>query len=172
MQKFVKILFYTVAALYPVLVFTFLVVLKLPVRILSLCIVALAFAFFLSATGRARNAGGKKNVPAKRGVQKNALRADEVQASGFRESGVRTSGIKRDRYAFDWKPLVQSAFFLALGLFCFFTNRTIFLKLYSVAISATLLAVFGSTLFFRRTSFSDLHACRIKRYAVLQLKAR
>ena len=46
MKKIVKVLFYAVAFLYPVLVFTFLVVLKLPVRILSLCIMALAFAFF------------------------------------------------------------------------------------------------------------------------------
>jgi len=32
MKKFVKVFFYAVAALYPVLVFTFLVVLKLPVN--------------------------------------------------------------------------------------------------------------------------------------------
>ena len=118
MKKFVKVLFYAVAFLYPVLVFTFLVVLKLPVRILSLCIIALAFAFFLGATGRARSADGKEN---------------ETVKSGKR--------------AFDWKPIAQSALFLAAGLFCFFTNRTVFLKLYSVAISATLLVVFGSTLF-------------------------
>lgn len=111
MKKFFKVLFYIVAALYPVLVFTFLVVLKLPVRILSLCIMALAFAFFLSATGR------KKNSKA------------------------------GERNAFDWKPLLSSVLFLAAGLFCFFTNQTIFLKLYSVVISATLLVVFGSTLF-------------------------
>ena len=51
MKKFFKVLFYIIAAIYPVLVFTMLVVFKLPVRILSLCVVALAFAFFLSATG-------------------------------------------------------------------------------------------------------------------------
>ncbi|MCR5495136.1 MAG: AMP-binding protein [Treponema sp.] len=51
MKTFFKVLFYLVAAIYPVLIFTMLVVFKLPVRILSLCVVALAFAFFLSATG-------------------------------------------------------------------------------------------------------------------------
>lgn len=111
MKKFLKILFYIVSALYPVLVFTFLVIFKLPVRILSLCVIALAFAFFLSATGRKKNEG---------------------------------SG---EKGAFDWKPLLSSALFLAAGIICFFTNQTVFLKLYSVVISATLLAVFGTTLF-------------------------
>ena len=97
MKKFVKVFFYAVAALYPVLVFTFLVVLKLPVRILSLCIVALAFAFFLSATGRSQRTNVKEN---------------ETVKSGKR--------------SFDWKPLAQSVLFLAAGLFCFFTNQTVF----------------------------------------------
>jgi uncharacterized membrane protein/acyl-CoA synthetase (AMP-forming)/AMP-acid ligase II len=109
MKTFFRILFYVVAAVYPVLIFTFLVVLKLPVRILSLFIMALAFAVFLSATGKKKNADGQK--------------------------------------IFDWKPLLSSALFLTAGLFCFFTNQTIFLKLYSVAISVTFLGVFGSTLF-------------------------
>lgn len=51
MRRFLNILFYILAAVYPILVFTLLVVLKLPARILSLCIMALGFAFFLSATG-------------------------------------------------------------------------------------------------------------------------
>ena len=52
MKLFFKILFYVTAALYPVLIFTFLVILKLPVRILSLCIVGLALAFFIALTGK------------------------------------------------------------------------------------------------------------------------
>ena len=51
MKKFLKVLFYVIAAIYPVLVFTLLVVFHLPVRILSLCVVVLASAFFISATG-------------------------------------------------------------------------------------------------------------------------
>ncbi len=109
MKKFFKVFFYITAAVYPVLIFTFLVVLKLPVRILSLCVIALAFAAFLSATGKKRNT--------------------------------------EERAALDWKPLLSSALFLAAGLFCFFTNQSIFLKLYSVVISATFLCVFGITLF-------------------------
>lgn len=109
MKKFLKVLFYIIAAVYPVLVFSLLVIFKLPVRVLSLCIIALAVAFFLSATGK--RAGSK------------------------------------DKSALDWKPLVSSALFLSAGLFCFFTQKTIFLKLYSVVISLTFLISFGSTLF-------------------------
>ncbi|MFA6857398.1 MAG: AMP-binding protein [Treponema sp.] len=109
MKKFFKVLFYSTAAVYPVIIFIFLAIVKLPVRILSLCIIALSAAFFLSATGK------KKNT--------------------------------EERKTFDLKPLFSSALFLAAGLFCFFTNQTIFLKLYSVVISVTLLFVFGSTLF-------------------------
>jgi acyl-coenzyme A synthetase/AMP-(fatty) acid ligase/uncharacterized membrane protein len=126
MKKFLKVLFYIIAALYPVLVFAFLVVFKLPVRILSLCIIALAAAFFLSATGS------------------------------------RKKEQKKERSVFDWRPLISSVLFLAAGLFCFFTNQTIFLKLYSVVISVTLLGVFGSTFFFPPTV--------IFRFATLQDK--
>lgn len=98
------------AAVYPVLVFTFLVVLKLPVRVLSLCIIALAAAFFLSATGKKKAGSEEKSV-------------------------------------LDWKPLVSSVLLLTAGLFCFFTQKTIFLKFYAVVISVLFLAVFGSTLF-------------------------
>lgn len=52
MKKFLKALFYIVAAVYPVLVFSLLVIFKVDTRVLSLCIVALAAAFFLSATGK------------------------------------------------------------------------------------------------------------------------
>ncbi|MCQ2241367.1 AMP-binding protein [Treponema sp.] len=109
MSRFLKILFYAVAAVYPVLVFAMLVVFKLPVRILSLCIMILAAAFFLSATAK--------------------------------------TGDSKKKYALSWRPLVSSALFLAAGLFCFITQQTIFLKLYSVAISLIFLVAFGSTLF-------------------------
>lgn len=113
MKKFLKALFYVIAAVYPVLVFTLLVVFKVETKILSLVIVALAAAFFLSATG-------SKKTSEKKG-------------------------------ALDWKPLLSSALFLAAGLFCFFTGKEFFLKLYSVVINATLLVVFGSTLFLEPT---------------------
>lgn len=113
MKKFFRVLFYIVAAIYPVLVFTMLVVFKLPVRILSLCVVALAFAFFLSATGS------------------------------------RNSDAESEKKALDWRPMLSSALFLLAGIFCFAFNSKIFLKLYSVAISTTLLCVFGSSLFFK-----------------------
>ena len=61
MKKFLKALFYVIAAIYPILVFTLLVVFKVETKILSLCIVALAAAFFLSATG-SRKTSNKKGA--------------------------------------------------------------------------------------------------------------
>ena len=113
MKKFLKVLFYIVAAVYPVLVFSMLVVFKVPVRILSLCVVALACAFFLSATG------GRK------------------------------SDDKSEKRALDWRPMLSSALFLLAGILCFVFNKKIFLKLYSVVISATMLFVFGLSLVFK-----------------------
>ena len=113
MKKFLKVLFYVVAAVYPVLVFSMLVVFKVPVRILSLCVVALACAFFLSATG--------------------GRRSDD----------------KSEKRALDWRPMLSSALFLLAGILCFVFNKKIFLKLYSVVISATMLFVFGSSLVFK-----------------------
>ena len=111
MKQFLKALFYVTAAIYPILVFTLLVIFKVDTKILSLCIIALAAAFFLSATG--------------------------TKKTGENEKG-----------ALDWKPLLSSVLFLAAGLFCFITGKEFFLKLYSVVINITFLAVFGSTLFF------------------------
>lgn len=113
MKKFLKVLFYVVAAVYPVLVFTMLVVFRMPVRILSLFVVVLACAFFLGA------------------------------------SGVRKSDGKSEKKALDWRPMLSSALFLLAGILCFVFNKKIFLKLYSVVISATMLFVFGSSLFFK-----------------------
>ncbi len=59
MKKFLKALFYVIAAVYPILVFTLLVVFKVETKILSLCIVALAAAFFLSATGSKKTSDKK-----------------------------------------------------------------------------------------------------------------
>lgn len=124
MKKFLKALFYVIAAIYPILVFTFLVIFKVDTKILSLCIIALAAAFFLSATGSKKTDANEKT-------------------------------------SLDWKPFLSSALFLSAGLFCFITGKEFFLKIYSVVISATMLFVFGSTLFmppniiFRFATLSD-----------------
>ncbi len=64
MKKFLKALFYVIAAAYPILVFTLLVVLKVDTKIVSLCMIALAAAFFLSATGNKKTGenGEKKKL--------------------------------------------------------------------------------------------------------------
>ena len=62
MKKFLKALFYVIAAVYPILVFTLLVVFKVETKILSLFIVALAAAFFLSATGSRKTGNTEKSA--------------------------------------------------------------------------------------------------------------
>lgn len=61
MKKFLKALFFVIAAAYPILVFILLVKIKADTRIVSLCMIALAAAFFLSATGN-RKTGEKKKL--------------------------------------------------------------------------------------------------------------
>lgn len=124
MKKILKALFYVVSAIYPILIFTMLVIFKVDIKILSLSIVVLAGASFLSVTG------------------------------------IKKTG-EKEKARFDWKPYLSSILFLSVGLFCFFTGKEFFLKIYSVIISATLLFVFGSTLFmppniiFRFATLSD-----------------
>ncbi len=60
MKKFLKIFFYVIAAVYPILVFSLLVIFKVDTRVLSLCIIALAAAFFLSATGSKKTRNEKE----------------------------------------------------------------------------------------------------------------
>ena len=60
MKKILKALFYVIAAIYPVLVFTMLVIFKVDTKILSLSIIALAAAFFLSATGNRKTDANEK----------------------------------------------------------------------------------------------------------------
>jgi len=62
MKKFLKLLCYFLAVAYPVLIFTLLVVLKVDMKFLSLCVVVLGIAYFLSATGNKKIDGGKKRT--------------------------------------------------------------------------------------------------------------
>lgn len=140
MKTFLKIFFYVVAAVYPVIVFLLLVIFKLPTRIFSLVVIVMAFAFFLAATGKSSASAS-------------------ASASGWALASGRAASKKN---LFDWRPLVSSIFLLCAGVICFFTNQAIFLKLYSVAVSATFLVTFGSTLFFEPTI--------IFRFAALQDK--
>ncbi|MBR6193167.1 MAG: hypothetical protein IKQ66_03280 [Treponema sp.] len=62
MKKFLRALLYVVAALYPIFVFTFLVILKSPVKIFSLCVMIFAMTFFLTFTGSKKKDGQKKTM--------------------------------------------------------------------------------------------------------------
>ena len=55
-----KVLFYVISALYPVLVFTCLVVLKVPARAFSLFVIFIALVYFLAATGGTGKQGQKR----------------------------------------------------------------------------------------------------------------
>jgi hypothetical protein len=57
----VKVFFYIAAAIYPVLVFVFLVILKIPLRSFSIFVILAGFAYFLLAT-RGNGAAKKKRV--------------------------------------------------------------------------------------------------------------
>ena len=52
MKKTFRIFFYVLSALYPILVFALLVVFELPLKLLSLCIIALAAALFVSVSAK------------------------------------------------------------------------------------------------------------------------
>ena len=52
MKKAIRIFFYVISILYPILVFTLLVVFKLPLKLLSLCVIALAAALFVSVSAK------------------------------------------------------------------------------------------------------------------------
>lgn len=62
MKKFLNVMLYVFAVLYPIMVFSFLVIFKLPVRILSLCVIILGFAFFLCVTGTQKKDGKKHSI--------------------------------------------------------------------------------------------------------------
>ncbi|MDR0876505.1 MAG: hypothetical protein LBN21_00515 [Treponema sp.] len=66
MGRIARILLYVIAALYPVLMFVALAVLKLPVRFFSLFVIAIALFSFLSATGIRGAASGRGTAPAKK----------------------------------------------------------------------------------------------------------
>lgn len=114
MRNFLRALFFILAAVYPVVVFSMLVIFRLPVKIMSLVFIGLGFAFFLAFTGKRKSGKSENNV-------------------------------------LSWRPVVTSIILICAGLFCFLTNQAVFLKLYSVVISAIFLTVFGSTLFFPPT---------------------
>lgn len=107
MKTFFKVLMAILGIAYPIIIFTCLVIFKLPVRIISLCVIVLGAALFISITGSQKE--GQK---------------------------------------FDFKPMLSCFLFLTAGIVCFITQKVIFLKLYSVVISAVFLFLFGSTLFF------------------------
>lgn len=116
-----QILLGVLAVAYPVLVFCFLVILKVPVRAFSLFVVAVALVSFLALSAKNRAAfrkDGPGQLPGKTGFGGGASRIFNVVLLG------------------------------AVGLLCLFTNSPLILKLYPVLMNALFLCVFGATLFF------------------------
>ena len=125
MKKILNALFYIFAALYPVLIFSFLVVFRLPVRLLSIFVIVFAFVFLMNVTSQS----------------------------------------KKSR-----RTLVTAALFFLSGVLCFATNKTLFLKLYSVVVSLSFLFVFASSLFFRLPLCSALLFSRTNLSTALRLE--
>lgn len=126
MKAFLKVFIAIISILYPILVFTFLVVYKLPIRIVSLCVIFLALVYFISATSDS----SKKNHSNK-------------------------------KFSFSIKPLLSSGFFLLIGIICFVTNNSLFLKFYPVVVTISMFMVFALSIFnkpniiFRFASLQD-----------------
>lgn len=112
MKSFLKVFIAIISILYPVLVFILLVIYKLPVRVISLCVVFLALVYFLSSSSV-----NSKDNPSKKKILFNA------------------------------KPLISSIVLLAIGVICFITNSSLFLKFYPIVVCFSMLFVFAISIF-------------------------
>ncbi len=148
MKKFFKILFYVTAAIYPFLIFTLLVIFKIPVRLLSLFVMTMAAAFFFSFTG-SRKSGKADPRSAEGGKAEPELTKHGSSQAAPGKNNISSANEKKEKRLMDARPLISSSLFMLAGILCFIFNQKIFLKLYSVVISVTLLFVFGSSLFFK-----------------------
>ncbi|MDR2096831.1 MAG: hypothetical protein LBP76_15110 [Treponema sp.] len=63
MRRILPGLFYTTAVLYPVLMFYFLVIRKIPVRLFSLIVIAIAAVWFISLTAKKKRSVSSLPVP-------------------------------------------------------------------------------------------------------------
>lgn len=149
-KKILKIFFSALTVLYPVLIFVLLVVYKFPVRIISLCVIALALIFFISATG---NSSEKNSADADENSKKNLKKDFSASSNSINENaGISANERKKNlrkffgKVRFNSKNLLSSFFFLTAGILCFVANSGLFLKLYPVAVCATLLFFFATSL--------------------------
>lgn len=139
-KKFFKIFFSALTFLYPVLIFLLLVVYKFPVRVISLCVIALALIFFISSTGNSSKenfADGRENSP------KNSV---DENGKNPADAGEKNPRNFFGKIRFNFKNLLSSFFFLTAGILCFVANSSLFLKLYPVAVCATFLFFFATSL--------------------------
>lgn len=132
------------------LIFVLLVVYKFPVRIISLCVIALALIFFISATG---NSSEKNSADTDENSKKNLKKDFSASSNSINENaGISANERKKNlrkffgKVRFNSKNLLSSFFFLTAGILCFVANSGLFLKLYPVAVCATLLFFFATSL--------------------------
>ncbi len=114
MTVFSKILFALISVVYPLIVFSCLVVFHVPIKIFSLFVVFVALMYLLLATG------GKSSSSA------------SISA----------------RFSQNWKFMLSALLLFSAGTICFFTGKTLFVKLYPVIMNVIFLFTFASTLFF------------------------
>jgi uncharacterized membrane protein/acyl-CoA synthetase (AMP-forming)/AMP-acid ligase II len=70
--------------------------------------------------------------------------------TGKNRSSGSQSGTSVQKKNLPWRQLVSVSFLFIFALICVITNKDIFLKLYPITVSAMLLFVFGSTLFWMK----------------------
>lgn len=58
-------------------------------------------------------------------------------------------GVKGKKDKLNWRLLLSSLLLFILAIICFITQKTVFLRLYSVMINLTFLLIFGATLFIK-----------------------
>lgn len=169
-KQLFKIVFSALTVLYPVLIFVLLVVYQFPVRVISLCVIALALIFFISATG---NASEKNDASAHDNSFNNSAGENDTISSDARHKNPRK---RFGAIRFNSKNVLSSFFFLTAGIACFVANSALFLKLYPVAVCATFLFFFATSLVsppsivFRFATMQDKsilkspHKARVERY--------
>ena len=146
MKAFLKVFVTIISILYPVLLCVLVGYFHIEPKIVSLCVVIMALVFFLSATSV--NPKQKSDITNK----------------------------KQKRFTFSIRPLLSAIFLFTVGTVTYITNKFLFLRLYPVIVSLSLLSIFGisvinkPTLVYRMAILKDKHIVgsinehRIERY--------
>ena len=122
-KRLITVVFFSAAALYPALIFYFLVIRKTPLRLFSLFVMAFALLAFIAGTSQKSKTNGVTSTQSAR------LKPLPAQPS--------------KKIPFFWNFLLL----FGLGALCLIANSSIILKFYPLLMNVLFLAAFGTTLF-------------------------